>query len=56
MTMSYKCALVLALASASALALALALTLASVVNYDCKWCHILEHHLLTTLESHHLQL
>jgi hypothetical protein len=31
------------------LTLAYALALASVINYDCKWCYNLEHHLLTTL-------
>jgi hypothetical protein len=30
--------------------LALALELASVISYDCKWSHNLEHHLLMTLE------
>jgi hypothetical protein len=29
----------------------LALALASVINYDCKWCRNLEHHLLKTLEA-----
>jgi hypothetical protein len=31
--------------------LVFALALASVVNYARKWCHSLERHLLTTLES-----
>jgi len=30
--------------------LVFALALASVINYAHKWCHCLEHHLLTTLE------
>jgi hypothetical protein len=34
-----------------ALALAYAVALASIINYDLKWCYNLEHHLLTTIAA-----